>query len=288
MGELREKRFSFRGGDGAALAGYRWGAPGQAKTIVQLAHGMGEHAGRYRSALSQVLEAGHVIYANDHRGHGLTATAETIGDFGPGGYDAVVDDLAQLNAVIRAENPSAKIILLGHSMGSMLAQGYVLSHADQIAGMALSGTTAVDLVAALGAHPRGLEAVNEPFEPGRTSFDWLSRDDAEVDAYIADPLCGFALKPESMVSLFSQGGRLADPTELAKIPKGFPIYIFVGEADPVNAKGAWLQPLVDRYVAAGAEVLTDIYPGARHEVLNETNRAEVVANLLRWLNRTFA
>lgn len=276
---------SFEGRDGARIAAYRWGGA-KPRGVVQLAHGMGEHALRYRSSLAPLVEAGYAVYANDHRGHGRTAKPGQIGDYGPGGYGVVVDDMARLTNIAREENPGAPVVLLGHSMGAMLAQGYLLEHAALLAGAALSGAAAVDHLAALANHPRGLEGINEPFEPGRTPFDWLSRDEKEVDAYIADPLCGFALNPESMVSLFSQAPRLADPEQLARIPKGFPIYVFAGAEDPVIAHGAWNRPLIDRYVAAGAEVATEIYPGARHEVLNETNRAEVVGNLLAWLERT--
>jgi alpha-beta hydrolase superfamily lysophospholipase len=284
----QEGRFEFAGSDGARVAGYRWGAKGPAKRILQVAHGMGEHAMRYQAPLAPLVRAGYVIYANDHRGHGHTATSGTVGDYGPGGYNQVVDDMVRLTRHAKSENPGAQVVLLGHSMGSMLAQGYILDHAEELAGLALSGTTSVDKVTALAAHPRGLEAVNEPFEPGRTPFDWLSRDEKEVDSYIADPLCGFSLKADSMVSLFSQGERLANPSELARIPKNYPIYIFVGDEDPVNAKLAWLNPLIERYKAVGASVDVDIYRGARHEVLNETNRDEVVANLKSWLNQTFS
>ncbi len=284
MAEPNETQFVLLGSDGAEIAAYRWG-PGRATRVVQLAHGMGEHARRYPVALKPLFDAGYVVYANDHRGHGATAKPGQLGDFGPRGYDGVVDDMARLTALAQDENPDARIVLLGHSMGAMLAQGYILMHASKIAGVALSGSAAVDHVVQLANHPRGLEGINEPFEPGRTAFDWLSRDEAEVDKYIADPLCGFSLRPESMVSLFSQGARLADAKELSRIPKGFPIYIFSGLMDPVNAKGEWLRPLIDRYVAAGAEVTTDLYPDARHEVLNETNCVEVVTNLKRWLDK---
>lgn len=279
--------FTFQGADGAPIAAYRWGDPAVAHAVLQIAHGMGEHALRYRAPLAPLAADGIVLYASDHRGHGRTApNAEALGDFGPGGYDCVVDDMARLTRLAREENPGKPVVLLGHSMGSFLLQGYLLQHAELLTGAALSGSAAVDHMLAIAGDPRGLGALNAPFEPARTPFEWLSRDAAEVDSYIADPLCGFGLNPASMASLFGQAQRLADATALARL-KGFPLYIFAGAEDPVNGGGAWIQPLIDRYKTAGAIVTTDIYPGARHEVLNETNRAEVVSRLHAWLNRAF-
>jgi alpha-beta hydrolase superfamily lysophospholipase len=282
---VEEITFDYAGWDGTRIAAYRWGVPVRPRAIVQLAHGMGEHARRYRRSLGALVQRGFLIYANDHRGHGQTSpSASTLGDFGPGGYEIVVDDMARLTQVARTEHPDVPIFPLGHSMGSMLGQGYLIDHSDQLVGAAFSGSAAVDHLARVLEDPRGLAALNAPFQPARTDFDWLSRDAKEVDAYLADPLCGFALTPESMASLFAQGTRLADPRQLARIRKGFPLYIFAGTEDPVNANGAWLNPLIERYAAAGANVSTHLYAGARHEVLNEVNRTEVVEDLMRWLD----
>jgi alpha-beta hydrolase superfamily lysophospholipase len=169
----------------------------------------------------------------------------------------------------------------------MLGQAYLLDHSALVDGAALCGTAAVDHLAKLVEDPSGLGLLNAPFEPARTPFEWLSRDPAQVDAYIADPLCGFALTPASMMSVFAQAQRLADPQELKRIRPGFPLYVFVGDEDPVNQKTAWVTPLIARYKAAGLDVTVDIYPGARHELLNETNRTAVEGRLLAWLEKAF-
>ena len=123
--------------------------------------------------------------------------------------------------------------------------------------------------------------LNKPFKPARTPFDWLSRDPAEVDKYIADPYCGFEVTNQLAIDLVGALAGLASPETAAKIPKALPIYVFSGARDPVGAK---LQGLLDVYKTAGLSVTAKIYPDARHETLNETNRAEVTADLIAWLN----
>jgi alpha-beta hydrolase superfamily lysophospholipase len=271
-------RLRYEGQDGTGLAGFRWSGPGTPKAIIQLAHGAGEHAMRYFEPLRPLLEAGYVIYAADHRGHGMTSGMSHLGDFGPGGAPVAVDDMAQLSKLIRQREPGLPLVLLGHSMGAMFAQAYILDHSGLIDALVLSGA------AGPGAMPPG--GPNAAFANPRTDYDWLSRDAAEVDKYIADPFCGIRFKPESMQSFMALRERPMGPAELAKVKAGLPIYVFVGDADPINAKLERLTPLVEAYRAAGFAVTLKVYPGGRHEMLNETNRAEVVGDLKAWLDRT--
>ncbi len=281
----------FPGVDGTQIAAYRWPASGTVKAVLQIAHGMGEHALRYLAPLKPLRDAGVAIYANDHRGHGSTApTRDALGDFGPGGFAAVVSDMACLSAIAARENPGKPLILLGHSMGSFAVQIYLLEYSGLIDGAVLSGSAALDLLP-MPQDPNvsGLEAFDAPFEPARTPFDWLSRDPREVDAYIADPLCGFSVNAASMQSIFAAAAPLFEPGALGRIRSDLPIYIFSGDKDPVNGGLAWLKPLVERYRAAGIKDVTyDFYADGRHEMLNETNRAEVVAKLGAWIGRVAA
>jgi alpha-beta hydrolase superfamily lysophospholipase len=170
-------------------------------------------------------------------------------------------------------------------MGSFISQAFVLDHAALIDGLVLVGTTAVDAVVETAQREVDLAvALNRAFEPARTPFDWLSSNEAEVDAYIADPLCGFSLVPDSMVSLFSQAARLADPVALSGIGKALPLYILAGERDPLVSDIGKLDRLIERYRGAGLHPVVARYPQGRHEILNEINRAEVVQGLLAWLN----
>ena len=271
-----ETRFRYEGADGARLAGFIWRDPAVTpRAVLQLAHGAGEHAGRYREPLAPLLAAGFVIYAADHRGHGQTSGMSHLGDFGPGGAPAAVDDMAVLSRLARAENPGLPLILMGHSMGAMFAQAYVLDHSGLIDALVLSGTA--------GPGPRMKGGPNSVYANPRTAYDWLSRDDAEIDRYIADPFCGINFTPESAASFAALRSREVTPEALAGVKRGLPVYVFVGDEDPINDRLARLTPLVEAYRAAGLAVELKVYPGGRHEMLNETNRDEVVADLVAWL-----
>ncbi len=191
--------------------------------------------------------------------------------------------MAKLTAVARAENPDLPLVLLGHSMGSFAAQLYAIHHSQMIDGLVISGSAALDrVVAVLPADPDApaLDAFNGAFEPARTSFDWLSRDEAEVDLYIADPMCGFSVTPASMQSMVEVLLPTADAAEIMKIRSDLPVYFMSGDKDPVGGPDLnFLKTLIERYAARGLTVTKDFYKDGRHEILNETNRGEVVANL---------
>lgn len=286
--------FTFTSQDGVEIHVHAWRPEGRVRGVVQIAHGMGEHAARYAPLAEHLTGLGFAVYAGDHRGHGLSTHAGP-GHFGENGWNLLVEDVAALTRTARERHPGVPVILLGHSMGSFAAQQYLLDHAELVDGVALSGTTAVDglliglLEAAREAREAGLrdtgvfDAFNAAFEPVRTEADWLSRDEKQVDAYLADPLCGFTADDRGMRDMGAAAPRLAAPEG---IPATMPLYVFVGERDPLNAGLTLSDLLVSRYREAG---LTDItyrtYEGARHEVLNETNRDEVVAELTSWIER---
>ncbi|MEN2978260.1 alpha/beta hydrolase [Tistrella bauzanensis] len=286
---LSQTTITLAADDGHDILIRRWHDDTRApRGIVQIAHGMGEHAGRYARLAAHLVAEGHVVYASEHRGHGpAAAAAGTLGDFGPRGFAALVDDLAVVSRHLRALHPGLKLVLVGHSMGSFAAQSYLVDHGDLADGVALSGTTAVEMLgsAAMAGSFR-LEDLNDGLPDVRTPFDWLSRDPAEVDAYIADPLCGFTVTDASFGSIFTVCGPLADPAAGAGLRKDMPLLLFTGSRDPVNNNLAWFGPLVDRYRQAGlTDVSSHVFGGARHETLNETNRDEVMAVLAAWIGR---
>ena len=257
------------------------------KGVVQIAHGLAEHAARYDRLARALNAAGFLTYAADHRGHGQTGQ-DNLGDFGAGGWDGLIADVVQYGALLADEHPGLPLFLVAHSMGSFAAQSVILEHSAQYAGVVLSGSTALDVLAANMATsegPAGLEAFNAGFEH-RTGYEWLSRDEAEVDKYVADPWCGFDVPAHTIPSLFGQAARLADPAALAGIRHDLPLLIASGSDDPLAAGGQLIGLLGQRYRDAGlTDVTVTVYPGARHEILNETNRDEVTADIVGWLTR---
>lgn len=294
--------------DGVRLYVHRWLPENSPKAVVQIAHGMAEHGGRYARLAAALTAAGYAVYANDHRGHGRTArAAEDLGFITHrDGWRKWVDDLWLLNRRIAADHPGVPIILLGHSMGSFLAQQFISEHGESLAGVVLSGSTGkptplaiagrlIARVERLRLGPRGrsplLHALafgpmNRAFEPVRTPFDWLSSDAAEVDNYAADPMCGnFRASVQLWIDLLDGWGHLSKPSSIARIPKRLPIYIIGGRRDPVSGNSKGLEKLVAVYRNAGLERVTHrFYPEARHELFNEINRDEVTRDLIAWLD----
>jgi alpha-beta hydrolase superfamily lysophospholipase len=288
-----------------SIFSYRWMPEGPPTAAIQVIHGLAEHAGRYRRLAEALTAAGFAVYACDLRGHGRTASSqEDLGFFGQrGGWRRCLDDLGQLNKVIATENPVKPILLLGHSMGATLARHFMAEHARVLAGVILSGSSgqppplasAGRLIARLeklrlGQRGRSalirsltFDSFNKPFEPARTSFDWLSRDQVEVDKYVADHLCGFTASAQLWLDMLDAWCEIA--RSCADVPKDFPVYVISGSHDPVSAGTKMLEPMLAQYRAAGLRVEHKFYAGARHELLNETNRDEVTRDLMEWMER---
>ncbi len=281
--------FEVEADDGARLTAFSWRPAPPPRAVVQIAHGAAEHLKRYDRLARALVAEGYAVVGADHRGHGVNAGVHGQGGFGRRGFAQVIDDMAAVTMAAKARDPGAPVVLLGHSLGSFAAQGYLRGHAAELAALVLSGTARLDLMfadrAAAQAREGGsLRSLNANFEPGRTPFDWLSRDEAEVDAYIADPLCGFDLDPAAMATV---GEAVMGGGPLAGRP--LPILVISGEVDPVvGPEQRYARGLVDSLVAAGFGPVTHkVYPGGRHEMFNETNRAEVTADLVAWLNARF-
>jgi len=283
-----ETRHGLTASDGHSLDVFAWDTPTPARAVVQIAHGMGEHARRYRPLAEALVRAGCAVVANEHRGHGEEAARRGAkGDLGPSGFNGLVDDMVAVSDFANARHPGAPLILLGHSMGSFAVTVYLLNHAHRVCAAALSGTMALDLAEAGSSSAWKLSKdASAPAVVRRTPYDWLSRDEAQVDAYIADPLCGFRLQVGSRQAMYAAYARTTSAEALQRIPSALPIYLFVGGEDALHRKLAYFHPLVERLRAGGlADVSVRIYEGARHEVLNEINREEVVADLLGWVER---
>lgn len=283
----------------------RWQPLGSPKAVVMLSHGMAEHSGRYERLGLALAEAGYALYAHDQRGHGRTADHGVLGHYADqDGWNKVVGDLATLRAWIAQHHHGVPVFLLGHSMGSYIAQAYLMHHSAGLQGAMLSGSNfqpvSLYRTAAVVARmerwrqgPTGRSALieflsfgsfNSQFKPVRTSFDWLSRDAAEVDKYVNDPLCGFRCTNQFWLDMLGGLQQISKPSNLAQIDKSLPILIMGGECDPVS-EGRRLKDLADALTGTDHPFVTlKIYPQARHEILNETHRDEVTRDLLAWLD----
>ena len=303
---MRTASYKLTADDDYALHVHRWLPDGEPKAVVQLAHGLGEHAGRYARFAQALTDAGYAVHANDHRGHGLTAPSP--GDLGffaeQNGWRRVVDDMALLRKRIATDHPGLPVAIFGHSMGSFLTQWTIAERGADYVGAVLCGSNgAPPPIATLGKFiarferwrlgPRGRSSLllrlsfadfNRRFRPNRTDADWLSRDPAEVDAYIADPLCGFVPTGQLWIDLIGGVGRQTDPALVGRIPKDLPMFVIAGAADPVSDGAKGLPSLLAAYRDAGLSKVTHrFYDDARHELLNETNKDQVTADVLAWL-----
>ncbi|MCF5144078.1 alpha/beta hydrolase [Pseudomonas edaphica] len=303
---MNHSTFWLTANDRSRLYVNQWLPDGPAKAMIMLSHGMAEHSGRYARLAEALCAAGYGLYAPDQRGHGRTADEGTLGLYAEkDGWNKVVGDLASLNQHIGQQQPGLPIILLGHSMGSYIAQAYLLHHSASLNGAILSGSNyqpvalyrAAGVIARLERARQGLRgrsalidflsfgSFNKAFKPNRTAFDWLSRDPLEVDKYINDPLCGFRCTNQLWIDLLGGLQQISKASNLAQIDPGLPIMIMGGECDPVS-EGKRLKSLAHALREAGCQNLQlNIYPQARHEVFNETNRDDVTADVLKWLDQ---
>ena len=306
---MKADTFRFAASDDRELFCYRWEPDTAPRAIVMVSHGMGEHAGRYSVFGEPLAERGYAVIAPDQRGHGLSADAGALGDLGRDGWNRLLLDLDELLRHLAARAPDVPIVLFGHSMGSMAALHYVQRYREPLAGLVLSGTPGVaaplqmfisHTVARFERWRLGESAesplmqrllfgdANKEFE-GRTGFEWLSRDSIEVKRYVDDPLCGFVLRAGSLCDLFAAARGAARPEAFAAIRQGMPVHVLVGSDDPVHAKQKNLKRLYARLDAAGVGPLTKrVYKSGRHEMLNETNRGDVVNDIVRWLDAVVA
>lgn len=285
---------------------HRWDAISAPIGAVHVLHGMSDHAGRYSRLATALNDAGFVVWAHDHRGHGRNPTPPVgLGHFADvDGWRLVVDDAWRVSDELRTSYPTLPLILVAHSMGSFVAQALMPERGAAYRAVVLSGTdgppglteqlvraTAVAQRSALGARAPGrwltnlvFGTYNRQFAPNRTDFDWLSRDESEVDAYVRDDKCGFPLTTQSWLDFLNGRSALTRPENLRGIPRDLPVLVLIGSRDPVGGNGRGVQRLLSAYSGVGMhEVRSLVFDGARHEVFHESNRDEVFAALANWL-----
>ena len=292
----------------AELATYSWMPAHDPRAVLLILHGMGDHGRRYDRFARYLAGHGFAVRAHDHRGHGLTGhRSGQPGHFADqNGWNLVVRDVSAHLRELREVFPDQPMILMGHSMGSFIAQECLIRHGDKIDGVILSGSSGgptiasrlAYAVATLDSWVRGGRAparlldqlstylFNRPFHPTLTLCDWLSRDPEEVRRYLNDPLCQFTNTVQLWIDVLAGIKECSKLQRQQQIPNTLPIYLFGGAQDPMSAQGHGVHALAESYQASGlSEITTQLYPGGRHEMLNEINRDEVHADLLQWLSR---
>jgi len=306
---MKEKRCTFSTADGLDLYAVCWSPSGMIKTrgVVQIVHGMAEHKERYKPFAEYLTGEGFAVYIHDVRGHGESAgSIENQGYFAEKeGWMKAVDDIHRLGEKAREETSGLPFFLFGHSMGSLMARSYVIAHSNNtLAGMVLSGTSSgkgalEDVGLFLSAvqklfkgprHPSRVHhnltfgAFNKPFEPGRTAFDWLTRDESVVDAYIDDPCCGAVFSCGFYSDLITGVKFISKRDNITRMRKDLPILLLSGEMDPVGGNTEGVKKVASAFREAGCTDVTVLfYPGARHEILNEINRRDVYQDITGWL-----
>lgn len=303
------KTDTFTAKDGEIICYYKWEAQRSTKDrgIIQIAHGIGEHAGRYDHIAHRLQKEGFTIYANDHRAHGKTAEIKRLYGYydGEDYFEDVVADMHALTELMRVEHPNSKFILFGHSMGSLLSRKYVLRYGKEIDALILSGTAnfikglghfglaSTKMVSMLRGRERSNETLrafffdefNKKFKPNRTKLDWISSDEAAVDAFEADPYRIENFSIGVFADILTNSKQLNQTSAFVNTPDKLPILIFSGDEDPVGEMGKGVSKVAKNYERNGNKALTfNLYKGGRHEMLNEKNREEVEEDIVTWLN----
>ncbi len=300
--------------DGVSLAIYKWLPKTKPIAFIHIVHGMAEHALRYTEFAEEACKLGFGVYASDHRGHGKTAATGIPNSTDKGllgflaekdGFFRVVEDQKEINSEIQKHYPNIPIIIFGHSFGSFITQRYIEQYSDTVSACILSGSSGPNPIVGIGTVLANLVTVftgrkkyskllnalsfgsyNKGVKNPKTNFDWLSRDENEVKKYIEDELCGFICTSGFYQDLMKGLKTIHRKSEIAKISNNLPILIASGDRDPVSSYGKTVKALCQIYKNKGIKsVELKLYNGARHELLNEINKAEVKADIFNWIKK---
>lgn len=280
--------------------------PETPRAVLQVIHGMAEHSARYRRLAEALAPHGYAVIAHDQRGHGHTVQSDAELGFlaEHDGWAKLVADARAVTLAARERFPGLPLVVFGHSMGSYVAQSYLFQY-DDVEGAVLSGSSLnTGALVGLGRTAAAFESWRKgrrgrswllqrlsfgefarTVKDRKTDFDWLSRDPAEVDQYIRDPLCGFDCSAGMWSDMLEAFKDLEDPTQVARIREDLPMYLMSGSHDPVNEQGPGFERLKAHYGTRLTDLTARLYPEARHELLNETNRDEITDDLREWLDR---
>lgn len=303
---MKKEILSFQSKDDAVIKYLRWIPDAKVKAVIQIVHGMAEYSSRYSEFAEFLNNHGFAVYANDHRGHGLTAEKmENTGHFADNkGWSLIVKDCMTLTSIIKTDYPGIPVFILGHSMGSFITRDVISQNGIDYRGAILSGTSwNPSVLLSLGRAITGLQKLfygkrhkskllyklsfgsfNKKFKPVRTDFDWLNRATEHVDWYVKDDFCGFPCSTQFFGDMFGGIAKIQKTKTIKNTPSALPVLLACGENDPVGNFTAGVKQLYKTYKYCGIQdVELKIYLQARHEILNETNRTEVYGDMLRWM-----
>lgn len=301
------EKIPFTSVAGQPLTLYLWQTDAPCRGVIQLVHGMAEHIARYDRLARALCAAGYTVAGHSHLGHGEDAREDELGFFGrKDGWDHLVEDVHAAHEMLLKRFPGQRFAILGHSMGSFVTREYLLRYGGDLTAAVICGTgwfpgplcsvarAAAALCGVFGGWQKPAPLVdrlmskdnNKAFAPARTPFDWLSRDTAEVDKYMADLRCGFLFTARGYYDMFTGLKSLSRLHRLAALPGNLPVLFISGDADPIGTQGKGVNTVAQQFRDAGVrDVTVRLYPCARHELFNETNRDEITAELIDWLNR---
>lgn len=303
---MKKNEFRFRSSSGTVdIRAMEYVPEGKIIAVLQIAHGMVEFIDRYENFAAFLASKGILVVGNDHIGHGGSVKSEEDwGYFGENGNRILLDDMHELTRLTKEKYPNLPYFLLGHSMGSFYARQYLGEFGNELDGAIIMGTGLEPLFVVKGGmflcklialfkgwryrsnfvNQVAFGSYGKKFEPLRTRADWLSKDEALVDWYINEPRCSFLFTLNAYYSMFEGIARLHDKKLLEKVPKDLPIFFVSGEDDPVGSFGKEVVYSVETLKEVGVKNIDlKLYPNDRHEILNETDKETVYADLYEWL-----
>jgi alpha-beta hydrolase superfamily lysophospholipase len=306
---IEKTTFSFYGNEKATINVISWIPETAIKGVIIIVHGMADYADRYDEFARFLAQNQYAVYAHDQRGHGSSMTDGKMGFFAKkNGWDLILSDLHNLIRITQEKHPESPTLLFGHSMGSLLARTYAIDYGKFIHKLIICGTaTDPGLMSSIGLvlaktlsflckpeSPSRLltmltfAGANKTYKNRRTKFDFISRDPDMVDKYKHDPLCGFLCSNSFYVDMLTGVKYINHDQNVSKIPSSLPILMISGDDDPVGDYGKGVEKVYRQLKANGcADVTLKLYPGARHELVNETNRKEIFEDVLNWMNKRY-
>ncbi len=298
------ERFEFKADDSTTISCAKWIPENEPEALIQIVHGMNEHIGRYDETARFFVEKGYAVFGEDHRGHGLTGKGFQMGHFADkDGYLKVIEDNFTLLKLMKKEYPGKKLILYGHSMGSFISRNIAWKHGKEIDFLLISGSgnfsswyiysnffllsffslfkKQTDTLPFI--HNIGMNDLNKCFEPRKTDYDWLSTDPSIAEEFQNDPLCKAINSIAFYKDLMSLMKSMQDKTNIEKIPKDLPVFIFSGSMDPVGKNGKTVKIAYENYKKSGLRnIKLKIFEGYRHELHKEPVKEQLFNEIISW------